>query len=144
MKYYKNPIPRNKKELINPCNDCTVGFQSKTTGIDELGEYVELIDCKYICELRKQHLNDYSNNIYNKFVDEKQMRKIKKSNIEDYVELDTNSPSPEEFDDNWFPKCHICGVQVRDIDGEICDNCLSKVNKRLYEENEKLNEDEYK
>lgn len=40
-------------------------------------------------------------------------------------------------------KCHICGIQVKDTDGEICDDCLSNVNKRLFKENEKLNEVEY-
>lgn len=69
---------------------------------------------------------------------------VDNATVQDFIELDTNAPSPEDFDDTWFPKCHICGVQVRDIDGEICDNCLAEVNKRLYEENEKLNEDEYK
>lgn len=42
------------------------------------------------------------------------------------------------------PKCHLCGVPVKDVDGEICDGCLTEVNKRLFIENEKLNEKEYK
>jgi hypothetical protein len=80
MKYYKNPIPRNEKELINPCNDCTISFQSKTTGVDELGEYVDFVSCLDTCELRKQYLNNYSNNIYSEFIDEEQMKKLKQNN----------------------------------------------------------------
>lgn len=67
----------------------------------------------------------------------------KKVIIDDCIELDTNTPSPEEFDNAWFPKCHICSIQVKDTDGEICDECLNNVNKRLYKKNEKMNEVEY-
>lgn len=39
-------------------------------------------------------------------------------------------------------KCKNCGIEVTFEDGEICANCLKKVNKRLFEVNEKLTESE--
>lgn len=80
MKYYKNPIQNQIEELVNPCNGCSSFFQNKTTGTDEFGEFIEFLSCSDTCELRKQYLDNYTNNIYSEFVDEEQMKKLKQSN----------------------------------------------------------------
>lgn len=89
---------------------------------------------------------------------EAKQKRIQRKNIgsnEEYskiitseYELKNRNSGTDEFPLLWdaerSPKCHLCGIQVKDIEGEICDDCLTNVSKRLFMENEKLNEEEYK